>query len=416
MKLKSKSISSEILQHFLLEEEFNLEKLRRESTRFNPFYHLMGNSNGAHHLVFWKWLLDPNQNHGCRDWFLRKLVLSAYHIPAAIKNQIQLSNHSYTEVHNQYNHQDLVIENRRSGWALLVGAAPEEDLPIDHLAIQYQQHSQRDFAPQAYVHYILLATRPHEARRLPGMDGYDTILFNEVHQWLGEGLSSLELDEPIALFIDHYKRYLKLEVMSAGKELRNLAQQIYWKHKSALDYILANRPILNTPEHFQDVFKFFREDERYAALTPQKDEIFRFLPVIIQDKFRYGSYSWHHMYEMFCLEMVFEDDAIMVKFTFGGIWHKDAERREYLQQLKDSMFDTMQRFESLQPYLSERGHSRGKYPAVALYPLMHLSDLEEAEGDFMQAFLHRFDEFERTVLWPWTEEVSQYIPDRPEIS
>ena len=47
---------------------------------------------------------------------------------------------------------------------------------------------------------------------------------------------------------------------------------------------------------------------------------------------------------------------------------------------------------------------------------MHLSDLEDAEGNFMQAFLTRFEEFEREVLWPWTEEVSQYIPDRPENS
>jgi hypothetical protein len=118
------------------------------------------------------------------------------------------------------------------------------------------------------------------------------------------------------------------------------------------------------------------------------------------------------MFEIFCVELCFEETTITAKFVFGGIWNKDPERREQLQEVKDRLFENMRQFDTLRDFLVERSHARGRYPSVAQVELMHLRDLEEFNGNFAEAFRVRFEYFEREVLGPWTEEVLERIPDR----
>lgn len=402
------------LQKFLADEDLVLERIKTEINRFNPFNVTEDPKQPASHSRFWAWILDPSGSHNCGPWFLNRFAQSVYHLPLEVKNRISLADHSKTKVHFGYNHKDISIENTEAGWVLLVDNRVEDGPALDQSALQYQLHSQKQLPEPAYAHYILLSPRPFDARRMPGLDGYDTFLYGEALYMLEEGLELLKPDREVADFIRFYIKYFKQQFMTTGKDLMTLAQQIYWKHKDALDFIMKHRPVLNVPDNFQEVFRFFKDDERYAILTPQKDEIFRFLPSEVQDKFRYGSFSWHHMYEMFCLEMVFEAERIDIRFTFGGIWHKDPERREQLQEIKDRLFDEMQHFSSLDGLLTERGHPRSKYPAVASYHLMNIEDLQEFNGQFHDAFKLRFEEFERDVLGPWVEEVLDRIPDRQE--
>lgn len=400
------------LQRFLIEETSMLEKIRNEIKSFNPFTIFNAETKHPGHLRFWGWILNPNESHGCGSAFLDRFAQFIRHLPAEIRTSILLSNHRHTEVHQAWNFKDLVVTNRKAGWALVIEHKAEIEPPLEEQLSAHQLGSQKDFEDGIYVHYIVISQRLFDARRFPGLDGYDTLLYQDSLLLLEQSIEHAQPSPEVELFIKSYIRYFNTFYMTHSRDLVHTAQSIYWKHREAIEFIIKNRPVLNTPENFQEVFRFFRDEEMYVTLTPQKDEIFRFLPASVQEKFRYGGYSWHHMFEIFCIELCFEEETITAKFVFGGIWHKDPERREQLQEVKDRLFENMREFDSLKDFIVERSHSRGRYPSVAQVELMHISDLEEFNGNFGEAFRARFEYFEREVLGPWTEEVLERIPDR----
>jgi hypothetical protein len=400
------------LQRFLNEETPGLEIIRQELTVFSPFSVFHPNEEGSGHLALWAWVLNPKGSHACGPAFLERFAQFIRHLPSDILSSVLLSNHSHTEVHQAWNFKDLVVTNRPAGWALVIEHKAEKESSLEEQLTAHQMRSQRDFEDGMYVHYVVVSQRLFEARRFPGLDGYDTMLFQDALLVLEQTLAHAQPKPSVKEFIQSYIRFFNTHFMTNSRDLVHTAQAIYWKHREAIEFILKNRPVLNTSEHFQDVFRFFKDEDMYATLTPQKDEIFRFLPVSVQEKFRYGGYSWHHMFEIFCVELCFEETTITAKFVFGGIWHKDPERREQLQEVKDRLFENMRQFDTLRDFLVERSHARGRYPSVAQVELMHLRDLEEFNGNFAEAFRVRFEYFEREVLGPWTEEVLERIPDR----
>lgn len=205
------------------------------------FFEAIGAVNSElRHSDFLAYLLDPSGNHGLGDLFLKRFAQkAALAIGQSAVSALQLGvwNLDASRVERESEWIDLLVVNDTEKFVLAI----ENKIWTGEHSQQLQRYAQRvaERFPGYRHQFVMLAvdaTPPSDAR-------YAHLTYKDVHQIIAELLAGKErsVHPDIVVLLRHYKNLLTRHFME-DDDLSKLAQQIYSKHKIALDFIFEKRP------------------------------------------------------------------------------------------------------------------------------------------------------------------------------
>lgn len=190
------------------------------------------------------WLLDPNENHGLSDAFLRNWLAEVF--SSSDKNESACLNSSEiiaakfqkVEVLREWEHVDILIQIRLAGglnWVVCIENKVRAQQRDQQLS-DYKQVVSRHHSPSDKYGFIFLRKSEEE----PDDDAFVVANYLQVAKILDE-CCKMNIPAGPRQLIDHYLHLLHNRFMKTSSE-QELALEIYKKHRKALDLIYEYRP------------------------------------------------------------------------------------------------------------------------------------------------------------------------------
>lgn len=259
----------------------DLERLEALLAQFNIFDAIGVARQELRHSDFLAFLLDPRQNHGLGDAFVKRLVQRAVmaapdgHAPLTAIDLDVWSLHDIV-VMREWRNIDILLLDEPHHLAILVenkiGSAEHSDQLGRYLRIVHD----------TYVGWKVLPLYLTPDGDTPSDQRYVAIdygLVTEVVDGLAETRRSA-MDPAVHTLMTHYARTLRRHVVS-DSQIAELCRRLYGKHKRALDLIYEHRP------------------DRQAQLYDLLAELVRGTPDLVPDVsskqyVRFGVTAWDH--------------------------------------------------------------------------------------------------------------------------
>lgn len=235
----------------LLQDITCLDALREWTDRVNIFEVLKISRTEIRHSNMLAWLLDPNENHGLGSTFLQAFITDltkshtyeyaeeAYDAIVAEEDALQLltSDLSESRVYREWNHIDILITLPEH----VIAIENKVDASEGHRNGQSQLKRYKDILEKHYdgKTIIKLYLTPRGDKPTQGdwkvytYGDILTILKNITDHHLGQ------VSGEVRILINNYADILSNEIMGNDK-LKVLCNEIYRKHKTALDLIFQN--------------------------------------------------------------------------------------------------------------------------------------------------------------------------------
>jgi hypothetical protein len=231
------------LEAFVVENA-DLEQLESLLAQFNIFEAIGAVRQELRHSDFLGFLLDPAQNHGLDDLFLKRLlmrVLSGTPDAPLSPVEIDVADLHEAVVWREWRNIDLLIHDPGER---LVCAIENKVGTTEHSnqLQRYRQIVEGEF-PE-YRHVFIYLTPEGE---LPSDDAYIPLDYGQVAELLDAIRKSRQsvLGADVSTLMAHYTTMLGRHIVSES-EISQLCQRIYRQHKQALDLIYEYRPDLQS--------------------------------------------------------------------------------------------------------------------------------------------------------------------------
>ena len=230
------------LEAFLFDNS-EFELLEQLVNPFNVFEAIGVTRQELRHSDFLAFLLDPSQNHGLADTFTRRFL------QAAIRGQnrldlpmsaieLDVSDLDQVEIRREWQNIDILVRDARNRCAFLienkVGSAEHDDQLRRYWDAVSREHpgwrtvgiflSPDGAEPSDTEHYLPMSYRAVAETIDAFVDARSSAIGAEV-----------------GTLLKHYTQMLRRHVVE-DSEVARLCQQIYQKHRSALDLIFEHRP------------------------------------------------------------------------------------------------------------------------------------------------------------------------------
>jgi hypothetical protein len=393
-----------------------LDRVESLLFRFNVFEAIGFVTQELMHSRLLAFLLAPRQNHGLGDLFLKRVlreVLSSTAetpLPDFFENLDQI-NLDETLVRTEHQHIDSLLTNEDHELAVIVENKVWTSEHSDQLDRYYQQVKKDHPGWQVLGIYLT----PYGNR--PSHEAYSPLNYETVCEMLEEILEERgsALNPDVKMAIEHYTEMVRRNIVG-GSEVTKLCQQIYQRHKRALDLIYEHRP--DPQGAVRDtLIRLIKYTEGLAYLGKSRNEYIYFRPqhwegsaLALGDdprgffRFVFHNYSVYHPEELILyLEMSTGDET--------------NRRRLYEMGQKD---------ESLFNDLVDPGTDRNPklYSRIFLTPELsgELSDREreleirERWDEFLEQDLPRIETALKKERWIWksveTDEAHPGSPSR----
>lgn len=227
----------------LMQDTESFEKLSKWSYSINIFDVLKISRTEIRHSNMLGWLLNPNENHGMGDFFLYSVFVklsSSIELDLSLK---LLSSDLYTyTVKREWKNIDILlvsdkhkivvsIENKIGSHEHNQGQTEESQLKVYEKVIN-----------QTYADYDKIFVYLTPDGEIPTESCWIILTYSDLLDLLQEMYEAKKtnLNAVSNLLIDNYIANLKKNVIM-DQELINLCNDIYKKHKTALDLIYENR-------------------------------------------------------------------------------------------------------------------------------------------------------------------------------
>lgn len=225
------------LQNFLLDIDC-LDELNQWTEKFNIFDVLKISRAEIRHSNMLAWLFDANENHGINDRFIKKIAQQIAKNDTQGKYdvfQLLLLDFYSFSVYREWNNIDLLIVSDEEKTVFVI----ENKVGSNEHSNQLNRY--RKICEKAYAEYnkIYLFLTP---QGLPpsDTDNWTVLTYNDVVEVLSEIINTTELLPDVALMINNYIDVVRRDIVD-DRQLIEVCNKIYNKHKKALDLIYTNR-------------------------------------------------------------------------------------------------------------------------------------------------------------------------------
>lgn len=259
----------QMLEDFVLNNP-ELEQIEKMLTTFNIFETLKIERAEIRHSNMLAWLLNPNENHGIGESFVRQFLKyivfeNRASLPSTSLIEFETSSFSDLEIRREWNNIDLLLILNEQLKRYVV-AIENKILSEEHSnqLQQYRQIIEDEFGKDSKP--LLVFLTPEETS--PSDEHWLTFSYSRIADLLDDLLkyNKETLSESIYTFILHYVAILRRYIVGKS-EIEHICEQIYKKHQKALDLIFDYRPdiafevyeylktiIRNNPELILDIF------------------------------------------------------------------------------------------------------------------------------------------------------------------
>jgi hypothetical protein len=231
------------LDRFLADNP-ELHRLSARLSSFNLFDVLRASDAEIRHSNVLAWLLDPTENHGLGDTFLRRFLSRCLLLNQATGSveaplsaaQVELANLRSAVVRREYQHIDVLVLVPEEKWLVLVENKVHSHESPGQLK-RYRAAIKTDYPTwkQLPIFLTLSGDDPSEDGIAAGFIPFS---HEEVARILKELLEvATQLPEGIRLFIEQYIETLERLTMT-DPEIIQLCREIYARHQRAIDLIV----------------------------------------------------------------------------------------------------------------------------------------------------------------------------------
>lgn len=224
-----------------LSNDENLKALGGLLNEFNPFSVLKLDHYEIRHSNMLAWLLQPSENHGLRDQFLKKLlgeIIESGNSEEPIDltaQEIEGWDFSDAVVMREYKYIDVLLVSKVNKFVLLIENKVRAGLGEEQLQ-RYWGVVEEDY-PGYQVLPVFLTLQGDE----PNHGKYYSFSHARVYENLKHTVSELKghLEPNVADFLHYYIKLLGRLTME-DNATKELAENVYREHKDAIDFILEH--------------------------------------------------------------------------------------------------------------------------------------------------------------------------------
>lgn len=324
-----------------------LEILESKIEVFNPFKVLEVENYEIRHSNVLAWLLNPNENHGLGDYFLKKVLSQAVLINEDVLGdeinlmEIHLADFGDSIVRREEQDIDILLRSKRNRLLFII------ENKINSKESKHQLTKYLDYAKSNYLEYkripILLTKTGDE----PENNGEFGILSHELIRKLIEETLTLKrnyLTDEIANFIQFYLQTLE-KTLSMNEELKELCLKIYNEHQDAIDLIIET--ISDDETSLKEAFQYIK-DNHDIEVYHMSDKVFWFLPYELAKILPKRDLGWRVPYPLAI--WISKKDDTRIKFHLEvGPFESGEDRLKFIKFLESngySIRSTAKRLES----------------------------------------------------------------------
>jgi len=402
-------MSIDRLENFVREEVLNLEKLSEDLRSFNLFDVLGVGHQEIQHSNFLAWLLNPKQSHGIGNYFLKSFINELTGISSTNRIQWMLSDLEKVTILREWKNIDILIKSRDPDFVICIEnkSRKQTGKSGDDQLVKYAGTVDQYFLGEFDCAFVYLTPFSRILKDNEVALGWENVTYQWVSKTLEGILNDFELTDDVKEFIHGYWSNMNKNILMSDKSI-DLAREIYQRHKSAIDFIVNNKPVIWSNQLFTTIQKHIDSDPELVLLTPRSKDIIRFLPKSVHPIFQLPINAWADRNLLFAIEIFINDSSIWFKFCFGAINSKKDDREKH-QEIKNRFYWAMKEFESLKNYTISSG-PKYQYPSVAYYTLFKISETKAVDANgFLEFFKERFEGFKANILAKWEQEVKENL-------
>ena len=304
------------LQDFLLDIEC-LDELIPWTGKVNLFDVLKVSKKEIYHSNMLAWLLDPNENHGLGEAFLKgilqKLVENDEEGRYDVFDILLSDLHSFS-VYREWKRIDILLVSTEEKMLFAIEnkvGSHEHDNQLD----RYRDTLEKDY-PEYKRFYLFLTPGGEEPS---DSVNWEVLTYTDVIDVLERSVKRIELQADVDLMIKNYINVVRRYIVADSK-LIQICNEIYNKHKEALNIIFDNVKIDNSIEteiicetlrELEDEGEIiFNDKGRCLFYTRQMDG---FLPLLSESQRNWGDET----YRAYCYWFEKANNKLVIHFELG---------------------------------------------------------------------------------------------------
>jgi hypothetical protein len=230
-----------LLEAFVLDNA-DLERLESLANQFNIFEAVGPPRQEKRHSYFLAYLLNPQQNHGLRDVFVKRLLQRT--VAASKKTNLPVTpieldiwNLDDMEVSREWQNMDILLLDETNNLVVVV----ENKIGTGEHSDQLERYWQilRHHHPKKRILGIYLTPDGEE----PSHESFLSLDYGQVATLIEDIVANRTsiLNPEVRTLLLHYAQMLRRHIVSES-EIADLCRLIYKKHQKALDLIFDHRP------------------------------------------------------------------------------------------------------------------------------------------------------------------------------
>lgn len=319
----------QVLQKFLLDIDC-LDELNQWTEKFNIFDVLKISKTEIRHSNMLAWLFDANENHGIDDKFIKKIVQRIADNDKQEKYNVfhllLLDFYSFT-VCREWNNIDLLIVSDKEKTVFVI----ENKVGSNEHSNQLNRY--RSICEKAYLEYnkVYLFLTP-KGLSPSDTDNWTILTYNDVIEILSDIMETTELLPDVSLMINNYVDILRRDIVD-DRQLIEVCNKIYNKHKKALDLIYSNRTdkksiirdtVRDTLLQLADRNKILYDGNK--SLRFYTENLNSIVPILPDNSFWKNQYPY-----LYCIEIINENKiAILLEFSSTNLSFDDIKKLQLL--------------------------------------------------------------------------------------